>query len=102
MASYRWLQNGVGPSGHYFQAGEIITTDDAWVPPGAVEPIDSAAIAAFWRAGPQPCPLVRTQWSTQFVAAPAIYWKRSGTMWVLTGAGAALGPKAESAAMSLP
>jgi hypothetical protein len=34
--------------------------------------------------------------------APAVYWKRSGTMWILTGAGAALGPKAESGAMSLP
>jgi hypothetical protein len=102
MASYRWLQDGVGPSGHYFNAGDIVSTSDVggllpanWVPPGAVEPLDASAVAAFYAAGPQIMPLlVRQQWSGIPVSPPATYWRQipGGRMWGLTGLGAGLPP----------
>jgi hypothetical protein len=102
MAVYKLLADHV-LGGSVVPAGTTITMPDDWQPSGAVEPIDSVAIQKFWDAGPVPCPLVRAQWSTQVVAAPKIFWKRyDANSWVLTGAGEALGPKAESGAMSLP
>jgi hypothetical protein len=103
MSTYRWLQDGVGPSGHYFHAGDIVSTSDVggllpanWVPPGAVEPLDNSAVAAFYAAGPQFTPLVRQQWSGVPVSPPATYWRAipntNPTMWQLTGLGSGLPP----------
>jgi hypothetical protein len=101
MARYRWLQDGVGPSGQYFNAGDIASTADVggtlpanWVPPPAVDPLDTAAVNAFYAAGPQLLGLVRQQWSTQPVSPPTTYWRQlPGTrMWQLTGLGAGLAP----------
>jgi hypothetical protein len=103
MAGYRWLQDGY-VNGTYYHAGDIMQTADDWVPSGALDPLDAAAITAFFNAGPQPAPLARAQWSTQFVAAPAVYWRcvdPSANTYQLTGAGAALGPKI-AMGMSLP
>src|SRR5262249_22241145 len=95
MAQYRFLQDAY-IAGQYFSAGDVATLSNNFIPPAAVDPLDSAAITAFWNAGPQITPLVRQQWSTQSVAPPAIYWQPFNLalfQYQLTGAGAALGPK---------
>jgi hypothetical protein len=105
MARYRWLQDGVGPSGHYFNAGDIATTVDAdpagllpanWVPSVNCEPLDAAAVAAYYALGPHPLGLIRQQWSGVPVSPPVTYWVATpGTnpaLWRLTGLGANLPP----------
>jgi hypothetical protein len=86
-------------------AGAIVDMPDDWQPHGGCEPLDAAAIRAFWSAGPVPAPLVRQQWSDQLITMPVIYWRAVGdpahNMFQLTGQGAALGPK-HAASMSLP
>jgi hypothetical protein len=77
---------------------------DDFVPHGNCEPLDDAALKAFWDAGPQPCGLVRQQWIGQAVRAPAVFWRcvdPTTNAFQLTGAGAALGPKI-AMGMSLP
>jgi hypothetical protein len=103
LAKYRFLQDAVDINGIYYQAGSIASTADVggtlpagWIPPAAVDPIDAAAIQAFWNAGPQQLGLCRQQWNGIGVAPPAIYWTSfppgGGTQpMILTGAGAALG-----------
>jgi hypothetical protein len=101
MARYRWLQDG-NVNGFYFNAGDIAATADAggtlpvnWVPPAAVDPIDTAAVNAFYNAGPQTFSiLIRQQWSTAPVSPPVTYWQQisGGKLWQLTGLGAGLPP----------
>jgi hypothetical protein len=99
MAQYRFLQDCyVGTA--YFNAGDIASTADVggllpanFIPPAAVDPLDTAAVNAFYNAGPQTFPiLIRQQWSTIPVNSPATYWKQSGSQWQLTGVGAGLPP----------
>src|SRR6516165_8969891 len=96
MAQYRWLQDGQGPGGGYHHAGDIASLPDDWVPPAAVEPLDQSALEAFYAAGPQPPPLVRSQWSHVHVANSVTYWKpviiNNVRLWQLTGLGAGKPP----------
>jgi hypothetical protein len=99
MAQYRFLQDCY-LAGQYFNAGDVATLPNTVIPPAAVDPLDNAAITAFWNAGPQLCGLIRPQWSVQAVGPAAIYWvpfNLALTQYQLTGAGAALGPKCAGA-----
>jgi len=93
MAQYRFLQDCY-VNGFYFNAGDVASLP-GWQPSGAVDPIDNAAITAFFNAGPQRLVgPIRPRWSGQVVSPPAIYWVpidlQHGS-YQLTGAGAALG-----------
>jgi hypothetical protein len=73
MAQYRALQDCyIG--GAYISAGDVVTLPNNFIPPGAVDPLDTPAVNAFFNAGPQLCGLIRPQWSTQFVAPPVTRW----------------------------
>jgi len=102
MAQYRFLADCYIGTQFYF-AGTTASTADVggslpanFVPPAAVDPLDTPAVTAYWNVGPQATPLVRQQWSTIPVSPPAVYWKlinpSIGT-YQLTGAGASLGVK---------
>ena len=92
MARYRWISDG-HVNNTYYHAGDIFTAADDWIPPAAVDPLDAAAVSAFYAAGPQIRPLVRQQWTTRAVNPPVTYWQRaSGNFWELTGLGAGLAP----------
>jgi hypothetical protein len=96
MAQYRLLSDHwIGEL--YLPAGTVASTADGtlpvdWVPSGAVEPLDGAAVAAFHAAGPQITPLVRAQWSGVPVFAPVTSWRQipGGRMFQLTGLGSGL------------
>jgi hypothetical protein len=104
MSTYRTLSDMV-IGGGVIPAGSTITMPTgSWTPPGCVDPIDSAAITDFWNAGVQPAPLARTQFSTQPVTAPQIFWRcinPTTNTFQLTGTGASLGTK-NAVGMSLP
>lgn len=97
MATYRALQDiYIGGNWPYAPAGTTLTDQapnpnipQGWVPPAAVDPLDTPAVQAFWNAGPQQLPGIR-------VSAPATYWTPypagGGTRpMILTGLGTALG-----------
>ena len=102
MSQYRFLQPAsVGQ--FYYESGTTASTADVGgtlpvnLPPnGNMEPLDGAALTAFYNQGPQTCGLVRAEWTTQAVNPPATYWKGTAmagvTMWQLTGLGANLAP----------
>jgi hypothetical protein len=48
-----------------------------WQPSGNVEPLNSAAVQAFHRAGPQHMSGVTQRWHGKRVKAPATYWVRT-------------------------
>jgi len=102
MALYRFLSDcSVGQ--FVYPAGTEASTSDAggtlpanFPPNGNMEPLDQAALTAFYSQGPQSLGLVRAQWTTQAVNPPATYWKGTATAgatsWQLTGLGAGLAP----------
>jgi hypothetical protein len=109
MASYRLLQDHHIPPYGLLEAGTIVTDTGpgaqipiGWKPSFAVDPISNDAIQAFFNQGPpgkaSACMFlgpygIQGHWSTAFVAAPTVFWKPFGPgLWILTGAGAALGP----------
>ena len=98
----------VMPGSIYAQAGDIISDGPGgilpsnWQPPtGAVDPLDTPAINAYWAVGPKgqgdaspsqwdfPCGWSR--WSNVAYSPPSIYWVRVPGGFQLTGAGASLG-----------
>jgi hypothetical protein len=92
-AQYRALQDCY-LNGAYVSAGDIITFSG--VPGPHLDPLTPDAVTAFYAAGPQITPLVRPQWSTQFVGPPVTYWQAvpgDTSMWQLVGLGAGLAPK---------
>jgi hypothetical protein len=91
MAQYRFLQDAY-IAGQYFNAGDVATLLNNFIPPAAVDPLDSAAVTAFFAAGPQLCGLIRARWSTQFVAPPVTRWVPGpgSNQWQLTGLGAGM------------
>lgn len=105
MAFYRFLSDhNIG--GVYFQAGTTATTADVpggqlplgWVPTGAVEAMDLAAVSAVWAAGVQLTGKVQTQWAGIGVAPPVTRWvpvaqPNPSQLYQLTGLGAALAPR---------
>lgn len=79
MASYRLLQDHhVG--GAHLHAGSVISDGPGgllpkdWHPTAHVDPLDDAAVQAFWNAGVQLPGLMRGQWTGAHVAAPKTYW----------------------------
>ena len=76
MSTYRFLQDAyVGD--RYYEAGDIGSTVDVggtlptdWKPNAAVDPLDAAAVDAFYVAGPQTPSSVRPHWSDDGVRLP--------------------------------
>jgi hypothetical protein len=99
---FRWLQPGY-VNGCRYEAGQIVEMKPDFVPPGACEPLDAEATAAYFLAGPQPLGLVRQQWSDLLLFHyPKTFWTKSGDEWRLTGLGADLGTKKATRPMELP
>ena len=120
MSTYRFLSDHyIG--GVYFQAGTTATTADVpggtipaptpsglpyppypppsaeWIPSGNVEPMDAAAVAAFYAAGPQMPGKVQQQWTGIGVPPPKTRWVAVGGqgqpgLYQLSGLGAGLAP----------
>jgi hypothetical protein len=100
MSQYRFLQDHY-VNGVYYQAGTIASTFDVggslptgWQPSGAVDPLDEAAVTAFYAMGPQ----IRASVGIA-IARPVTYWTpnpnptlpgNAGREFVLTGLGAGL------------
>ena len=102
MSSYRLLTDHY-VNGRTLEAGSVQVTQDAsasgalpadWLPTPDVEPLDSAAVSAFYAAGPRPLDLVRTVYYGRDVLLPTTFWSPvPGTgQWQLTGLGAGLPP----------
>jgi len=112
MATYRALTDLFLPGSVMVDAGTIINDGPGgllpagWIPPvSAVEPLDSAAIQAYWNVGPvglngadpnislSPWWMGR-RWSNILVQAPKCRWVRqSDGSFVLQGGGESLGPR---------
>jgi hypothetical protein len=95
MSTYRFLQDHY-VNGATYLAGTTASTLDAggslpigWTPTGAVDPLDTPAVNAFYAAGPQVCGSIKTQWSGLSVAAPVTRWVAAGPNreYVLNGLG---------------
>jgi hypothetical protein len=104
MSSYRFLSDH-SIRGQYYPAGTTASTADVggslplnWVPSGAVDPVDPAALAAFYAAGPQvPGNPIRTQFTGINVVPAITFWRRvSGSnpnvLYQLQGLGLGLPP----------
>ena len=103
MSRYRFQQDAyIG--GLYFTAGSVAATADVggllptgWVPGPYVDPLDTAAVNAFYAAGPKPLIFQFGTLSFQ-VSPPKTYWQSaaipgSGAMsYSLTGLGIGLPP----------
>ena len=96
----------------YLDAGSIVTEGKelpiGWKPTHAVDPQNSDGVLALWQAGPREdgranaTPTlgdygIRGQFSNVFIAPPLVYWRpfqtpNTNNLFILTGAGAALGP----------
>jgi hypothetical protein len=109
MSQYRFLQDAY--VGQYFLAGTTAATADVaggtlpigWTPSVCVDPLDTAAVNAYWAAGPQLLGLVRQQWSTIPVTPPVTYWRAvGGGQYQLGGLGAGLPPLSMSNRGALP
>jgi hypothetical protein len=99
-------------NGVFLQAGSLVSDTgggaqlpNGYIPTLGMDPQDGDAINKFWAAGPAaqqsaekslslgPWGL-QSRWSNAVVAAPAIYWQPAGPgQFILTGAGASLGPR---------
>jgi hypothetical protein len=101
MSQYRFLQDAsVGQ--FYYPAGTIASTADVggtlptnWLPNGDVDPLDTAAVTAFYNRGPQVAGLIRTQFVPLPVVPPTTYWLATPgpvTSWQLQGLGSNLSP----------
>jgi hypothetical protein len=90
MARFRIL-NDMYVEGIHRSAGEIVDLPQDWIPNAAVEPLDSDALASFYRAGPQTPDLIRPHWTHDNVQLPATFWVQvpgEPVRWKLTGLGA--------------
>lgn len=101
MALYRFLQDHF-VNGVTYLTGTTASTADVggtlpagWVPSGQVDPLDNAAVQAFWNAGVQLLGLTRQQWTGVPVARPVTFWTPAVTPnpyreFILTGLGAGM------------
>jgi hypothetical protein len=98
-------------NGRYFEASDIIDAANGDIPPGwtptigGVDPLDTDAIQAVWNAGPGATGAIDGEafravlpwyrYSNVFVQNPAVHWVPTGVagQFILTGAGASLGPR---------
>jgi hypothetical protein len=94
MARYRALTDLYMPDGQYISAGESFDAPASWPPPThAVQPLDSAAMTAYWNVGPrlsdvEPWRVVFTnsaRWTGQPVPPPTVWWIKVGNGYVLKG-----------------
>jgi hypothetical protein len=90
----------------YLPAGAIITEGGAipfgWVPTLAVDPLNSAAVSAFYAAGPRSISYEDlNRWAASnpqdqlpipSPVQPVTFWKQNGNFYSLTGLGAGLPP----------
>jgi hypothetical protein len=105
MSIYRLLADHLIPvgGGMIVSAGSIQSTADVggllppnWTPSNAVDPLDTAAVTAFFAAGVQVWPGCTIGVNGFLTAAPKTYWRitdRVSDQWSLTGLGAGLGAK---------
>jgi hypothetical protein len=104
VSQYRMLSDH-SIRGFYYQAGDVASTADVggtlptgWVPSNNVDPLDPAAVTAFWTAGFQPLGPVLNHWSFVTVAPPITAWipvagtSNPNRFYRLGGLGAALPP----------
>ena len=103
MAQYRLLSpHYIGT--RYFEAGEVVSDvgpsgllPSGWEPTQACDPLDADAIQRFWDAGPKVQGAGQAFLSQGLWGSPVralVYWEVFDEhRWVLTGAGASLGPK---------
>jgi hypothetical protein len=79
-----------------------------YVPSSACDPLDNDGIQKLWNAGPREMGRANSSpalgnwgtqghWSNVPIAAPLVHWKpfqtpNTNNLWILTGAGGALGP----------
>jgi len=86
VASYRFLKDhSIG--GNYYQAGSSAVLTD-WPPTADVDPLDTAAVDAFYANGPALGGVINSQWTGRVITAPATYWYQvSPDLWALTGLG---------------
>jgi hypothetical protein len=105
MPTYRALGDiDLGIKFPYVQAGSILTDQGPnanipknWVPPFCVEPLDAAALTAFYANGPGPSGPILNHWAGLNVPLPITFWKfvsgsNPNRLYGLTGLGAALPP----------
>ena len=109
QAQYRALQPH-WINQHYFNVGEILTEPSidgpgnipaGWMPTLAVDPLNAAAVTAFYNAGPRAgsyedlAQWANSQWtnvSPSTIVRPVTFWKQKGEQWFLTGLGSAMPP----------
>lgn len=99
MSVYRFLVDHYTDGG-FIQAGSIASTADVggilpagWQPTGGVDPLDQAALTAFYNQGPQVGWPVRQQWAGIGVSPAVTRWllvDPNNREYVLTGLGAGL------------
>jgi hypothetical protein len=98
-------------NGRYFEQGSIIDAANGDIPPswtpviGGVDPLDADGVAAYWAVGPGATGAIDGElfrsvlpwgkYSTNYCANPATHWQPTGNpgQFILTGLGAALGPR---------
>ena len=75
----------------YLPVGTVWSTYN-WVPTLAVDPLDTAAVTAFYNAGPRDGGIYEDTnfWPGASSRAPVTYWKIVPPYWTLTGLGAGL------------
>jgi hypothetical protein len=105
MARYVFMQPAF-IDGRLYESGEHATLRDDWIPGPYVDPIDGAAIKAFWEAGVQLAPLQQQRWTFSPITRHArIFWRQIGNphhkLFVLNNA-EHLGPKHQHNRGSLP
>lgn len=105
IGTYRALMDIFMPDQSYVEAGTVFRGPPGWIPACAVDPIDTNGIQAYWNLGPvmgNSAEVWRPifpwgDWSRRsgiLVTAPKVYWTpATGGKFILTGDGAALGPK---------
>jgi hypothetical protein len=99
--------------GRYFEQGDVIDAAAGdiplgWTPTiGGTDPLDTDAIQAVWNVGPGATGAIDGEafrsvlpwyrYSNVFVQNPAIHWQPTGVarQFILTGLGAALGPRGQ-------
>jgi hypothetical protein len=82
MASYLFLQPAyVGD--RFYDAGGVYATSDAggtlpigWEPNPNVDPLDAAAVDAFYARGPQQQDLVCSTYVDNGVRVPRVFWRQ--------------------------
>jgi hypothetical protein len=93
-----FISNSCG--GQVFQAGSVVNEGveipTFWTPTQAVDPLNQSAIQKFWENGPigiGGAEFIDIK-PSGYQSKPSIYWvKNTNGTFILTGAGAALGPK---------